>query len=141
VAAVLHRRPWLAPVGLGAFVATGVAYTAWQDPNADGVFPQCPTRTLFGVDCPGCGGLRAVHALTRADLAGAADHNVLLLVVLPVVALLWLRWLLRTLGVGVPRLPTVPRRAWVGLATVVLAFTIVRNLGSPALFEYLSSTA
>lgn len=139
--AVLRRRPWLAPVGVGAVVAAGLAYTAWQDPNADGVFPQCPTFTLFGVDCPGCGGLRAVHAATHGHLVATADHNLLLAVALPVLALLWLRWLLQTLGISVPRLPRVARPAWIGLAVVALAFTVIRNVGGVGLFEYLAATA
>lgn len=139
--AFLLRHRWVAPVGMGLLAAAGIAYTAWQDPNADGVFPQCPTQALLGVDCPGCGGLRAVHAFTRGDLAGAADHNVVLAVALPLVVLVWLRWLLHSLGVRVPRLPRVPRRAWVGLAVAVLAFSVVRNLDGLPLFEYLGSTA
>lgn len=135
------RHRWVLPAGLGLLAAAGVAYTAWQDPNADGVFPQCPTRTLFGVDCPGCGGLRAVHAAAHGDVVAAADHNVVLAVGLPLVALLWLGWLLHTLGVRVPRLPRVPRTVWVGLAVLVVAFSVVRNVEGVGLFEYLSSTA
>lgn len=126
-------------VGLG--VALTTAYTAWQDPNADGVFPQCPTYSVFGVDCPGCGGLRAVHALTQGDLVAAADHNLVAAVVLPVLAVVWVLWLLRTLGVATPRLPHLRGAGWLAVGLTLVAFTIVRNLSGVAAFEYLAATA
>jgi len=121
--------------------ALGVAYTAWQDPNAGGVFPQCPTRELFGVDCPGCGGLRAVHALTQGHLAAAADHNLLAMVVLPLVLVAWGAWMLRSTSVVSFRLPRPPAMTYATVALVLVAFTIVRNLGGVGFFEYLHSSA
>lgn len=126
---------------VGGLVALTTAYTAWQDPNADGVFPQCPTRSLLGVDCPGCGGLRAVHALTQGDVLAAADHNLIAVIVLPVLVLVWGRWLLRTLGVATPRLPRLRGPGWVAVGLTLLAFTIVRNVNGMAAFEYLAATA
>jgi hypothetical protein len=140
IPAALRRHPWLAPAGVGVVVAAGLAYTAWQDPNADGVFPQCPTFALFGIDCPGCGGLRAVHAATHGDLLAAADHNLMLAIALPIFALLWLRWLLQTLNVRVPQLPRLSRPAWIGLAVAVVAFAVVRNVDGVGLFDYLAAT-
>ncbi|WCO68501.1 DUF2752 domain-containing protein [Iamia majanohamensis] len=136
----LTRRPWLAPAGVGVGVALATAYTAWQDPTTgDGLFPGCPLRSMTGWDCPGCGGLRATHALTHGDLAGALDHNVWVAVGVPLAIVVWLLWTLRTLGVPVPRLPR-PRRAALGVAAVaMLVFTVVRNIPGVAAFEYLNS--
>ena len=73
-------------LGLGglAAVAGGLVYLYLFDPNQPGHYPACPTQTLFGVDCPGCGTARALHALVHGDVARAIDHNILLVVTLPV---------------------------------------------------------
>lgn len=142
------RRPtaprattWRAPALGGSVAALLTAYTAWQDPNADGVFPQCPTYSVFGVDCPGCGGLRAVHALTHGDLVAAADHNLVAVIVLPVLVVAWAIWLLRTCGVATPPVPRLRGTGWLAVGLTLVAFTIVRNLGGVAAFEYLAATA
>lgn len=133
-------RPWLAPVLVGSAVCLATGYTAWQDPNAGGVFPGCPLREATGWDCPGCGGLRATHALTRGDLAGALDHNVVIVALLPALVALWGIWLLRSLGVRIPRPPQPKAPVWWALGALLLAFTVIRNIGGVALFEYLNST-
>lgn len=137
-----RRRPrWLAPAGVG--VAAGLAglYTLWQDPNtAGGIFPQCPLKQVTGLDCPGCGGLRATHALLHGDIAGAFGHNVVITLLLPVAVGLWALWLGRSLGWRVPKLPTVPKPLWFAFAVAVIAFAVVRNIEGVALFEYLNST-
>lgn len=134
-----RRNPWLMPTLVGAAAGVATAYTAWQDPNREGMFPGCPLRELTGWDCPGCGGLRATHALTRGDVFGALDHNVWVAVGVPIAAVLWLFWLLRTLGVHDRRMPKVPAAVWWTAGALLLAFTVVRNIPGVALFEYLNS--
>ena len=79
---------------LGVIAAT--LYVRSVDPNVPGRYPICPTKLLFGIDCPGCGGLRATHALANGDIAAAADHNILVLVAIPVVIVLWVLWVRRS---------------------------------------------
>ncbi len=133
-------RRMLAPVGagLGAVVACG--YLALVDPNEGGHYPLCPTRAFLGVDCPGCGGLRGMHALLTGDPARAVDHNVLLLGVVPFVVWLWVRWMLRAWRGVSPAITLEQQRRW-NVATVLvvvlaIAFGVVRNfvpyLGSAA---------
>ena len=133
-----------APIVVGASALLASAYVGLVDPNAPGHYPLCPTKAFTGLDCPGCGGLRAVHSLVHGDITGALDHNAfVVLVVLPGAVLLWARWLWRTwkgtdasAGEGttaadVP-LPS-PVLVW-SLVAVTVAFTVARNLsGVPAL--------
>jgi len=42
---------------------------------------RCPIRAIFAIDCPGCGGTRALRALMRGDLRRAANENLAAVVV------------------------------------------------------------
>ncbi len=55
------------------------------DPATSGVFPPCPVRYLTGLYCPGCGSLRALHALLHGELGRAFAMNPLMIVTLPFV--------------------------------------------------------
>lgn len=96
IAARIDDRPrWRRLVPVAAVAGAGIAaagYIALVDPNEGGHFPACPTQALFGVDCPGCGGIRSAHALLRGDLASAADHNLAALVLIPIGVLALLAW-------------------------------------------------
>ena len=92
--------------------------------------PLCPMRAITGLDCPLCGGLRAVQCLVRADVPAAASHNLLFVASLPLVLVVWAWWLSSTVYDGV-RPPTAPRWALPASVVVLSAFTILRNL--PAL--------
>jgi Protein of unknown function (DUF2752) len=126
-----RRRRMLAPLATGAAVLGGLGYLAAVDPSTPGHYPLCPTRALFGVDCPGCGALRGTHDLVTGNLAGALDHNVLLIVFLPLAVVLWVRWLRRAWTGLTPAVSrAVLQRRTTVLITVlvaVLAFGVIRN--------------
>jgi hypothetical protein len=130
--------PWLRPVVAGAVVACGCAAIALVDPGDSGT-SVCWSKSLLGVDCPFCGGLRCVNALVRGDWLAAADHNVLLAVVLPLVALGWLVTLVRALQGRPIRRPRIPPAGLIGIALFLVAFTVARNVGGPAWVEWLNS--
>ncbi len=115
----------------------GCALLSLVDPNEGGRYPVCPTRALFGVDCPACGTLRGLHALSRGHVGTAIDHNLLLVVAVPLGAVVWFRWLAIALGRR-PRAMRLP--AWVAPSAiaVAVAFTLVRNL-APAPWSWLDS--
>ena len=107
-----------------AAVAMLVALTAVVDPLKPGVYPLCPFRAVTGLDCPGCGSLRAVHDLAHADLHGAMDHNAVLVVVLVSVAV---RAVWRVVRPGVGR-ALGARWAPLPVAVGLLLWTVARNL-------------
>lgn len=95
---------------MAAAVAAGAALVAVVDPGVPGHYPACPILAATGWYCPGCGGLRAVHALAHGDVAQALDRNALIVLALPVVLLAYLHWL-RTLRAGRNERAEHPERA------------------------------
>jgi hypothetical protein len=119
--------------GFAAF--TGYVYL--MDPDKGGVYPQCPSRVLLGIDCPACGGLRGTNALLHGRVREALDHNLLLPLLLTAIAVGLGSWMLPLVGRPERQL-RVPRWLLVTLAVVVVAFTVARNLPGPR-FAYLAS--
>ena len=117
----------LAPLSVAALAAAAVGVVVLVDPNEPGHYPTCPFLAVTGAFCPGCGSLRAVHAMGSGDLGTALDRNVLtVLAVLPLL-MLWGSWTRRQ-WTGQRRTSVAP--AWVlwTLLGVVCVFGVVRNL-------------
>ena len=133
-------RRLIAPLSTGLLVLIGSGYVRAVDPNEPGHYPLCPTRAFLGIDCPGCGFLRGMHDLLHGDLAGAADHNVLLFALVPAAIVLWVLWIVRSwrgYRGAVTRIQFQRRNKITYLTLgVVLAFGIIRNF-----VPYLSSGA
>ncbi len=125
----LLRAPLQSLVVLGA--ATVAVHL--RDPHVSGSWGFCPSRLLFGIDCPGCGGLRAVNDLTHGDLAGASSSNLAFVVALPFIVVALGLWTARARGGRPYRIPARAVRplTW---ATVVLlvVFTVLRNVPAGA---------
>lgn len=118
-----------APLGVAAALAAAAACIGAVDPNEPGHYPACPLLRHTGLYCPGCGGLRGVHALAHGDLATALGANALAVVGYAAFAVFWAVWLARALR----PVPAAPARAprpghWWALGGVVLVFTVLRNL-------------
>lgn len=99
------------------------------DPNQAGSLGTCPFLWATGWDCPGCGTLRAVRALTRGDLVRALDHNVVTVLLLPLLLAALVTWWQTERGTR----PRVLRLPWLAplLALVLPVWWVARNL--PAL--------
>ena len=117
------RMPALASVG--ALVATTVV--AVVDPNQPGHYPTCPFLAVTGLYCPGCGSLRAIHALAHGDLGGALSRNPLTVIAVVGLAVGWVVWA-RRLWRGQQRTWAAPPALLYGLLTLVLAFWVLRNV-------------
>lgn len=98
------------------------------DPNEPGSLGLCPFKwATGGLDCPGCGTLRATRALTRGDLVVAADHNLLFVTLVPL--LLWglVAWWRHEVGRR-PHAPRMPQLVAVALPAVLSLWWVGRNL-------------
>ena len=105
-----------------------VAFLYRYSPEATGWYPRCPFHFFTGLNCPGCGSLRALHALLHGRLVEAFCCNPLLMACLPIVGT-WLAVrvfgalaLNRTLEL---RLPSSLSFA---IAVAVVIFFILRNV-------------
>lgn len=127
---------WRTPLQIGAAVAAATAAISVLDPVGNHV-PLCPFHSLTGLDCPACGGLRAVFSLSRGHIAAAASHHLLFTVAVPFLIVGWLVWMFRavTRPGAAPR--SLPR--WSGAVglVVLIVFTIARNVPT---FAWLGST-
>lgn len=106
----------------------GVLGVLWSaEPHGQVWYPRCLLYAATGLQCPGCGGLRAAHALLHGDLATAWHLNPLLICLLPVFAWVGLVTVAGRFGRRLPNPFATPRMiaVLVGLAFV---FGVVRNL-------------
>lgn len=64
--------------------------------SEDGIV-VCPSRLLFNVECPGCGMTRAMMHFIHLEFEEAVYFNMLSLVVLPLLGLIWGKWVIDTM--------------------------------------------
>jgi hypothetical protein len=121
------RSPLLVLV-LGLAVAALAAILFRFNPALGGFYPVCMFHQMTGLQCPGCGGLRAVHQLLHGHLLTALQYNPLFVLSAP-----WLGYVcfrnMRAWAAGEP-IPAIrwPGRSILILAVVLFGFTILRNL-------------
>jgi hypothetical protein len=125
---------FLAGAVAGAAILGAGAVVYFFNPSTHGFYPICLFHELTGLDCPGCGGTRALYALLHGNFALALKDNALLVAVLAAAVA-------RGMGFAVRRIRRQPagqffpaKFLWLLLAAAVI-FTGLRNL--PA-FAFLS---
>ena len=121
-----HR--WLM-AGFGAVALVAAAGVLFLfNPSENGFYPRCFLKSFTGLDCPGCGGLRAMHQLLHGHFGAAFRLNPLLFLMMPLAAFFALRQLIY-LSTG--RLMAQPFKSprWLGVfALIVVVFGVLRNL-------------
>ncbi|MFG1778359.1 DUF2752 domain-containing protein [Micromonospora sp. NPDC049051] len=131
VVRLYERSPrWAVPLAALGCVAAGIGYALISDPtrSAPDAAPTCLLKLTTGLDCPGCGGTRALWYVLHADLPAAARHHFLFVFALPFLAYLFVAWAgKQAFGWRLPELRISSRVIGVFLAAW-LAFTILRNL-------------
>jgi hypothetical protein len=129
--ATLATRTRLRAARAPLLVAGGAAVLALglvlRDPHQQGSWGVCPLYALTGTYCAGCGGLRATHDLLVGDLAGAWGANPLWVALVPALAALWVRWLVRALRTG-RRAVVPPATVALGAGAVIVLYSVARNV-------------
>ncbi|QNG21092.1 DUF2752 domain-containing protein [Rhodococcus triatomae] len=124
------------PAAVAGSAVAAAAVLRFRDPHVSGSYGVCPVFALTGLWCPACGGLRAVHDLTRADLAGAMSNNALIVPLLVAAVVGWAiwvrrRWVRASTTQDIRPSPLFGRATGIvagGIVVAVLAvFTVLRN--------------
>ncbi|HKW27878.1 MAG TPA: DUF2752 domain-containing protein [Verrucomicrobiae bacterium] len=118
----------------GAVILGAGAVLYFFNPSTHGFYPVCEFHQLTGLNCPGCGGTRAVYHLLHGHPLRALQDNALAVLFLAGLAgrAAWFgiqKLLCRPVGSFLP-----PKILW-PLLIVAVVFTVLRNL--PA-FSFLS---
>ena len=121
------RRAVVRPLGVAAAALVSVGYVAAVDPNAAGHYPTCPFLALTGWYCPGCGALRAVHAMAHGDLMTALDRNPFTVVAVGYLVVTWFMWFQRSAR-GRPLRWLAPPWVLYGVLGAILTVWVLRNL-------------
>ena len=97
------------------------------DPAQHSFFPRCPSKLITGLDCPGCGTQRALHAALNGDFAAAFHHNAILFLAIPFLILYVTSSLFKT---HLPRLynATHSTLATILSLIILIAWWIIRNI-------------
>ncbi len=111
-----------------AIIALVIAILLRFPPDQYSFYPQCPIHEFLHLQCPGCGGTRAVAALLRGHLAQAMQLNALVTLLLPFAAAYGIFCYGRLLQRKAIRWPHPPPAALFAAFSLAAVFTAVRNL-------------
>ena len=114
-------------IGILFLLIIGVCVYFYQfNPSVnEGYFLRCPTNSIFGINCPGCGVQRAIHHLLHLELMEAFRANLLFVLSLPFLFFIGIDSIL-----GTKKTTQLLSNKFVivGLLLVVLLFGILRNV-------------
>nr|WP_200799460.1 DUF2752 domain-containing protein [Williamsia sterculiae] len=118
-----------APAAVGVAAAAGCAAIWFADPTTPGgIIPVCPTKALFGIDCPGCGGCRMIYALLHGDVPAALHYNAVALVGVVLLMTAYVTWIVgRVRGRRLPGWQHLRYAPAVTLVVIAVWF-VIRNI-------------
>jgi hypothetical protein len=127
-AAAAHSSWRIGAVALAALAAAmAVAVLFVFDPATAGIYPVCALHAMTGLQCPGCGGLRAMHQFLHGNIGAAWRLNPFAVALLPAALWVGLREIARV-SAGRPwrGVAIRPFFGWL-LAGALVFFGILRN--------------
>ena len=114
-------------ITIWSLLIAGAAYLFVFEPGKSGYFPSCVFRSLTGFTCPGCGSTRALHEILHGDFATAFTLNPLLLLAVPFLIFVLLRFTLTVLRGREARPISLPAPYVYAIGFLVVSFWIFRN--------------
>ena len=127
------RQAWkLLPILAIAALVAAIVFVHQNEPVANKkYFPQCGFKKVTGLDCPGCGGLRATHALTHGRLLVAFQFHPGYILSLPIIGFLiflWLREWRRQGKMPVPLAQAECNQPLIWISVIFISFGVARNI-------------
>ena len=128
------RQGWwkVFPFLVIAVLVGAIVFISQYEPVANKqYYPQCGFKNVTGYDCPGCGGLRATHAVTRGNIVGAFRFHPGFVLSLPIVGylfVLWIREWRRIEEMPVPLSQPECNRPLIWIAVLFISLGVVRNI-------------
>ena len=113
--------------GFVALHAGAYAFFAGRNPYSQTIFPECPLLHYLGIECPGCGGTRAMYSLLHGDVATSIAMN-------PIVIAGYLALAIALVGIVMGRRGAERVSRWLYWAAAGIAIsatlwsTVIRNL-------------
>ena len=104
------------------------AFLYLYSPEATRWYPRCPFHFFTGLNCPGCGSLRALHAVLHGQVIEALCFNPLLVVCLPIVGTWLAVRVFGALALNRTLELRLPSSLGFAIAVAVVVFFILRNL-------------
>lgn len=116
-------------LAVSVLVSTGVALLVLYvmiDPGSAVWMPKCLFHQFTGLECPGCGSQRALHALLHGELGRAWAFNPLVVAGLPLMILMGVAAICRK---RYPRLYMILNSTLMALiaSVAIVAWFIIRN--------------
>lgn len=74
-----HRLSLSLGAGFIALHAAAYGFFAGRNPYSETIFPPCILLHFTGIQCPGCGGTRAMFSLLHGDVATSLAMNPLVI--------------------------------------------------------------
>lgn len=112
---------------LSFFAVVAAVFLYRHDPSAHAYYPRCVFHALTGLQCPGCGGTRALYELLHGHVAAAIRFNALFVVSSPI---LLPATIAEARAIWNGRNTNLVRYPWAGwsVVVIVIAWFVVRNL-------------
>jgi hypothetical protein len=111
-------------VGIAFLSTTAILF--FFDPSQHGFYPVCLLHATTGLQCPGCGSLRALHQLLHGNVVAAFKFNPLMVLAVPTAIIMALRLVVLKWRGQCARLEVPAVCVW-GIVALLIIFTLVRN--------------
>ena len=126
--ALLKLLKLLKALGFTLILVLGLVILYFFKPGTSPIYPPCPFHLITGLYCPGCGSLRAIHALLHGRILNALDLNPLMVVSIPFLGYGFISLALYKIrGRGLPQLIKHPFWVW-AIFVLIIVYTILRNI-------------
>jgi hypothetical protein len=122
--------PWSVHRGLAALVALallgGIAILLFFNPSEHSFYPICLLHATTGLQCPGCGSLRALHQILHGNVVAAFKFNPITVLAVPLAIVIAIRMLVLKMRGKSVRFEVRPLCLWAIVGLLIL-FTFIRN--------------